>query len=287
MAIDPDVLLNWRFAPVEQHIHPRDCALYALSLGITADDALDDAQLRYVYERDLAAFPTMAAIIGHPGSWQEDARSGVTHAQVVHGEQGLHLYRSLPVGGRVTAYNRIVDVVDKGAGRGALIYLERELVDNASGEPLALVTTTVFARADGGFGRSGRREQKLRDMPASVADVLFHWKVPLNAALLYRLCGDYNPLHADPVIARSAGFPRPILHGLCTYGIAGRAIVASFCGYAPSGLASLDARFSGPVFPGDTLRVEMWRSAGEVLFRVIAEERKVLVLNFGHAELRS
>ena len=286
MAINSDALLNLAFPAIDHFISPRDCMLYALGLGLAADDPSNGSHLRFVYEKELKCFPTMPVIMGHPGKWQENPKFGITRTQVVHGEQGLRLHRPIPVGETLTAFNKITDVVDKGYGRGALVFLERDLIDKNSGDRVATITTTVFARADGGFGGPPGPKSRLEPMPSDPADVVLEYTIPLNAALIYRLSGDYNPLHADPDAARSAGFSRPILHGLCTFGIAARAILEAFCDYDANALVSINTRFSTPVYPGEKLQFEMWRFGQSVLFRARVQMRDAMVLNFGRAEIK-
>jgi acyl dehydratase len=285
MTIDYDKLMGWRFDDSIHSYTPRDTMLYALGVGLGADPT-DEQQLRYVYEDGLQALPSMAVVLGGPGGWLRDPGTGVDYLKVVHGEQWLTLHRPLPSEGTVVGRSRVTAVVDKGADKGAVIYLERRLFPQAGGEPLATLLSSIFARGNGGFGGpvSGPTPPP-HALPEGAPQRSCDLATLPRQALFYRLSGDYNPLHADPKVARSAGFPVPILHGLCTYGIAGHAILRTYCNYEASRLRALQARFSAPVYPGEILRTEMWREGGVVSFRCKAVERDVVVLANGRAEI--
>jgi len=287
MAIDYEKLMGWRFADSVQSYTRRDAMLYALGLGLGADPT-DEKQLRYVYEDGLEALPTMAVVLGGSGNWLRDPAAGVDYLKVVHGEQWLALHRRLPPEGTVVGRSRVTAVIDKGAGKGALIYVERKLFLQEGGEPLATLTMSVFARGNGGFGGpASGPTPPLHALPEGAPQRSCDLATLPRQALLYRLSGDYNPLHADPEVARAAGFPVPILHGLCTYGIAGHALLRTFCDYDASRLRALQARFSAPVYPGETLRTEMWRAGRVISFRCKAIERDVVVLANGRAEIEA
>ena len=182
---------------------------------------------------------------------------------------------------------RIVEVIDKGAGKGALILTEREISDKASGELIATVTQTIFCRGDGGFGGPPREAPPPHAIPARAPDAVCDLGTRPEMALIYRLSGDYNPLHADPAFAKAAGFARPILHGLGTFGVSGHALLKTMCGYDPARLISFSGRFSAPVFPGETIRTEMWRDGRSSAFAPACVERDVIAINNGRAEVRS
>jgi acyl dehydratase len=209
--------------------------------------------------------------------------------QVVHGEQRTRLHRPLPAAATVRARTSVKSIIDKGAGKGALVLMSRDIVDTASGVLLATVEQLNFCRGDGGFSANGQPSDEAPapppPMPQREADWVCDIATRPETALLYRLCGDMNPLHADPAIARAAGFARPILHGLATYGIAGHALLRMTVEHDGTRLRSLEARFSAPVYPGETLRTEIWREPGGTVFRTKALERDVMVLNHGRAEL--
>jgi acyl dehydratase len=285
MAIDYDRLRNWPFPEVEQSYTAKDSILYALGVGLGADP-VDQRQLRFVYEEGLRALPTMAAVLAYPGFWIKDPATGVDWKQVLHGEQGLVIHRPLPAAATVTGRTVIDAIVDKGPGRGALLYAHRDVRDIESGELLCSVSTTAFLRGDGGFGGPSGPTRPAHALPDRAPDIAVDLSTLPQAALIYRLSGDYNPLHADPAVAKAAGFPRPILHGLCTYGVAGHALLRALCGYDPTRLRRMDVRFSAPVFPGETIRTEIWREGeGRASFRCRVVERDVVVINNGLAEV--
>lgn len=290
--LDYQPLKNWQFPEIAQRYGADDSMRYALALGL-GGDPMDAAELQFVEDTPAGhplALPTMAVILGYPGSWMQDPATGIDFTKIVHGEEELVLHRPLPAAGTVRARHRVVSVVDKGAGRGATITYDKELHD-ADGALLATVRHTTFARADGGFsaadGRSDAPQPSPPKVPTGTPDAVVEIRTLPQQALLYRLCADRNPLHSDPATARAAGFEQPILHGLCTYGIAGRAILQAWCDWRPERLTRLFARFSAPVFPGETLRFEMYRTgeAGEIAFRALSAERSVTVLDAGRARI--
>lgn len=284
MAIDYDKLMNWPFEEVVQSYTERDTILYALWLGLNMDP-LDTAQLRFTYEENLAALPSMAVVLATPGFWVKDPEAGIDWVRVLHGEQGLEIHNPLPAAATVTATTRITEIIDKGADRGALILQERTVTDQATGKALATLTSTTFGRGDGGFGGPTEGGRPVHQLPEREPDETCDLATLPQAALIYRLSGDYNPLHADPEVARSANFEAPILHGLCTLGVASHAILRTQCGYDPARFKSLSLRFSAPVYPGETIRTEMWRDGDVVSFRARVVERDVVVLNNGRAEI--
>ena len=290
MAIDAEYLLNRRFPEVRHPYTRRDVMLYALSIGIGADP-IDERQLRYVYERDLLVFPSMAGILAYPGLWAREPDTGLDWERVLHAEQGADFLKPLPTEGVVVARTRVTGLVDKGEGRGALIYTERTGVDESTGEALFNVYHTAFALgdggfSDGGFGGPGGPARAPHPMPERQPDAVCPLSTLPQQALLYRLNGDPNPHNADPAAARASGFDRPIMHGLGTYGFAAHAVVATCCDYAPDSIASMHVRLSAPVFPGETIVTEIWRDADVVSFRSRVPERDVVVLNNGRVVLR-
>lgn len=284
MAIDYDKLLNWRFDPIEKSYDDKDAILYALGVGL-GSEVTDELQLRYVYEDNLVALPSMATVLGYPGFWLKDPNTGVDWKKVLHGEQFLQIHKPLPATGKVVGENRVSDLIDKGPAKGAVMFLERKLFDVASGDLLCTLSATTMLRGDGGFGGPARPVPRPHSVPNSAPEMMCDLPTLEQAALIYRLSGDRNPLHADPEVARFAGFDRPILHGLSTYGVACHAVVRTVCNYQPERLRSFDVRFSAPVYPGETIRTEMWRDGNVVSFRARVVERDVIVLNNGRAEI--
>jgi acyl dehydratase len=284
MPLDYDRLINWPFSPIEQEYNERDTMLYALGVGLGMAP-LDRSQLRFVYEQGLLALPTMAAVLGHPGLFLADPATGVDWKQMLHGEQSLTLLRPLPASGRVVSHSRVDAVIDKGEGRGALVYTTRETRDRASGDGLAVQSATAFCRADGGFGGPSGPIRPVHTLPDRQSDFAVELPTLKQAALIYRLSGDRNPLHADPAVAETAGFPAPILHGLCTFGVAGHALLRAICDYDPTRLRRIDVRFSRPVFPGETIKTDIWlEEPGRAGFRCTVPERGVTVIDNGYCE---
>lgn len=287
MAIDYQKLKNRRFEDIEHTYTVKDCMLYALGLGLGADP-LDERQLRFVYEKDLHVLPTMAVVLASPGFWLQNADTGVNWKAVLHGEQGLTLHRPLRPGATVIGKMRIEEIVDKGPDKGALIYTKRNLFDKATGDMVCSLTSTAFCRGEGGFGGPAGPTRAPHEVPERAPDVTCDLRTLPQAALIYRLSGDYNPLHAEPAVAAVAGFRQPILHGLCTYGVVGHALLATLCDYDPSRLRRMDVRFSSPVYPGETVRTEIWKDGhGRASFRARVVERDVVVINNGLAEYAS
>ena len=282
--IDPKKLLEWPFETVVQTYTLRDMALYALGVGFGADP-MDPGQLRFVREEDNLGVPTMPACMCPGPPWTADERSGVDRAMIVHGEQGLKLLRPMPSSGRFRALSRITEIVDKGPGRGAVIYAASTLIDDVTGEPVAHLWRSTFARADGGFGGSPTPPRQPHRIPDRAPDARCALPTFPNQALLYRFNGDLNPLHSHPEAGRAAGFDRPILHGLCTYGLVGHAVLRTYCDYDPARIRALDVRFSAPVFPGETVAVDLWRDGDTVSFRAAVEARGAKVIDNGRALL--
>jgi acyl dehydratase len=290
MPLDYDKLLRWPIPARTQSYTKRDSMLYALGLGVAQDDATDAAALRFVYEKELAALPTMAVVLGSSSDWIRDPATGIDYLRLLHGEQSLTLHRPLPVEATLVSHSKVEEVYDKGADKGAVMYMSRRLVDEKSGEAIATVGSSAFLRGNGGFGgKPGGAHGSHAPHPAPdesrAPDARVSITTRRDQALLYRLSGDYNPLHADPAVAKAAGFERPILHGLCSYGIAGRAVLGALCGNEPARLKRLDVRFSNTVLPGETLVTEIWREGrGRAAFRVKIAERDKVALNNGYAE---
>jgi acyl dehydratase len=285
LPLDAEKLLALKIADVEQSYGPKDCMLYALGLGL-GQDPLNTDELAFVYEKNLKILPTYALVQGYSAFWLRQPDLGITWSHVVHGEQGLVLHEPVAPQGNVIGRTRILDVVDKGEGKGALVFSERQIIDKASGRKLATLKQTTFCRADGGFGGPKRDVPPPHALPTRMPDGVCDLATRPEMALIYRLSGDVNALHADPEFAKAAGFPRPILHGLATFGIAGHALLKAVCGYDPARLTAMSGRFSAPVYPGETVRTEFWRDAGVISFRARAVERDAIVIDNGRAEVR-
>lgn len=300
--MDLQAVLARPFAPMEQRYTWRDAALYALSLGM-GQDPLDADELPYVYERyeaghwgrlgpasPLRAVPSLCVTLGWTPFWQDEPALRIGWQRIVHGEMRFALARPLAPEGHVVASHRIAAVQDKGAGRGALVHVDKALHDAASGETVATLRSVEFLRDDGGCASWGEERSTLPPLPEAFrATATMDCPTTRQAALLYRLAsGDFMPIHADPEVAQRAGFERPISHGLNNLGIACRALLKRFAPGRPERLREMAVRFVQPGLPGDTVRVEMMPSPGEpglVHFRARALERDVPLLDRGFARL--
>jgi len=283
MAIDYAKLMARRFADQTHCYTWRDTILYALGVGL-GSNPVDPRELRFVYEKGLQALPTMAVVLGHPGFWVSDPDTGISFRNVVHGEQSLTIHAPLPAEGTLVARNSVDEVIDKGEGRGAILRVRRDLIDQATGALQSTQVMSMFCRADGGFGGppTGKPQPEVT-IPDRLPDMSINRTTLPQAALIYRLSADLNPLHADPAAAETAGFARPILHGLATFGIAGHALLAASGDGDAGALRELNCRFSAPVFPGETLRTDMWIEPTGTLFRCTVLERDKVVLDRGRA----
>ena len=262
----------------------RETMLYALGIGFMRDP-LNLKELPSVYENGLKAVPTMATVISSGQSLI--GLSGVNFLMVLHGEQRIRLHKPLPVAADIVSDDRVIGAYDKGKEKGALIVTERVIREKATGEKLCTLSATTFARGDGGFGGPKEGAPEPHPIPDRMPDVVHEADTRPDQAFLYALSGDRNPLHRDPAVAKMAGFPRPILHGLCTYGTACRSVISTVCNYDPAKIIGFDVRFSAPVFPGETIVTEMWVDGPIVSFRSRVKERDVVCLNNGKCTLAS
>jgi acyl dehydratase len=282
--VNLEAVRNFRFTSVSQSFTRRDTILYALGLGF-GSDALDPDQLRFVLEDRLQTVPSICCVLAHPGRWVAIPELAIDWIRLLHGEQTFEIHHPIPPEGSVKGDYEIVAVEDKGVEKGAILHLVKTLRDGQTGTRLATVRSVLFLRGDGGCGGFGDPSQSAAPLPDSPPSISHEISTLPQSALIYRLSGDYNPIHADPEAARKAGFERPILHGLCTFGVATRAILSTFVSKAPERLKSLSVRFSRPVFPGETIRTEFFPSRDEIRFRSVAVERNVIVLDRGTARL--
>ncbi len=282
---------NWQFPDSERRYSADDSMLYALAVGVGMDP-MDERQLAFVNDTAPGmplAMPTLSVILGFAGSWMREPRTGIDYSMIVHGEERIEMHKPLAACGTVVAKHRVMHVVDKGPGKGATVTYDKQLFDKESGERLATVTHTTFCRGEGGFsardGKTDASPPSPPKVPEREPDLVCELPTLPQQALLYRLLADRNPLHSDPAVAKKAGFERPILHGLGTYGIACHALLKSCCGYDPKRLVGLFTRFSAPVYPGETLRFELYREGSQVAFRARVKERDKVVLDYGRAEI--
>jgi acyl dehydratase len=283
MPFDAEQLMAYPIPEAKQTLTRRDCMLYALGVGVGDHPTCED-QLRFVYEPELRAMPTMANVLAHPGFWMKTADTGMDWQRILHGEQKFTIHKPLPVEGNLVGHTRVKAIADRGEGKGAYVYLERHVVDEDSGDDVCTLEQTTVCRGDGGCGSVGEVDRSRRAIPVREPDHACDLATLPQAALLYRLNGDMNPLHADPKVARSAGYDRPILHGLCTFGVAGHAILKCCCDYDPDRIRSMSVRFTAPVFPGESIRTEMWHVNGGLSFRSRVVERDAVALGSGWVE---
>lgn len=261
----------------------RETMLYALGVGMGADP-MDERELPFVYENGLKAVPTLATVVAW-GAGPGVGRMGINFLMVVHGEQAVTFHRPMPTEASILADSRVIGAWDKGPGKGAVIATETVLKDAATGEPIATLVSSTFARSDGGFGGPADGQPEPHAVPQRAPDLSLDFATRPDQALIYRLSGDRNPLHADPKVAEAAGFPRPILHGLCTYGLTCRAVLQAFADYDPARIKSHQVRFSSPVFPGETVTVDLWRDGDVVSFEARVKARGVTVIKNGKSVL--
>ena len=276
MAIDPDKLLAMPPIMTRQTLTPRDTILYALGIGAT--------ELDFLFEERLKALPMMAVTLGYPGFFWRDPALGANWQKILHGEQSTILHAPLPIEGEIVGSTIIEALYDKGADKGALAMVTREIHDGA-GKHLATARSMTFLRGDGGFGGSPEGAPVPHALPDRTPDEVVTLTTAANQAQIYRLSGDLNPLHIDPDVAKAGGFDAPILHGLATYGVIGRALLAARCDNDPARLKRLDGRFSSPVYPGETNETSIWdEEGGKLAFRARVVERDKIVFTNGYAE---
>ncbi len=278
MPLDPEKLLRFPIPTVRQKVTPRDAAFYALSIGM-GQDPVDGDELAFV---DPIAGPTpvpsMVLVLAHPGFWLGHPDSGVDPVAVLHGSQAFEITGAIPVNGQVESRTKICSLVDKGVGKPALIQTETDLFD-ASGHRFARLERTTFIRSGGGFGGSDSAAKNAPPPPPDgEPDLVVDLRTRPEQALYYRLNGDLNPLHSDPIMAAKSGFTQPILHGLCTMAVVGHALFRAKCSYRPERLNSMGLRFTSPVLPGETIRTEIWNSGA---FRARVVERDIVVADQG------
>ncbi len=277
MGINPEAV-GAQGEPASRSWDSKDALLYALGVGAGTLDPVHE-ELAFTtensHELDQQVLPTMAVVLG-AGSALTQA-GDIDWGKLLHGSQGITLHREIPVEGTVTCSNRITGIWDKGEGKHAIIDTEIEAVLASSGEALFTSRSSVVIRGAGGFGGERGASVAASPLPESKPDHAVTYATRDDQALLYRLSGDRNPLHSDPWFAGElAGFPKPILHGLCTYGITGRALLHTLCGSDPERFKSMDGRFSSPVFPGEDLTIEMWVDGSEARFRTLGSDGRVV-----------
>ncbi|WPY96401.1 MaoC/PaaZ C-terminal domain-containing protein (plasmid) [Limimaricola variabilis] len=284
MAIDHDHLMNFDIPEVRQSYGLAEVARFGLTVGL-GQDPMDMRQLPYVgaLADDVRVMPAIVNVLGHPGFWLANPQTGVNALRLVHGEQGITIHKPMPAEATIIAKTRVTGLIDKGEGRGALLYYEKRIREAESGDHLATCRGTTFLRGDGGFGGPMGPVKPAHSLPERAPDHVFDTPTRPEQALSYRWNADPNPLHLDPRVAAKSGFDRPILHGLCTFGFAAHGLLAVMCDYDAGRFGSMDARFTAAVYPGETLRTEIWNDGS---FRTRVLDRNAIAINNGLFKLR-
>jgi acyl dehydratase len=289
MAIDPKAV-GATTDPVLFEWTDRDTLLYALGVGAgTQDLSLTTENSHGITQQVLPTY----AVICCPAFGAAGMIGKFNWAMLLHGSQGVRLHAPLPPAGKLSVVSEVADIQDKGEGKNAVIFLRARGSDPDSGDLVAETLTTFVIRGAGGFGGAPGQRPAAPEIPGREPDARVAMPTREDQALIYRLSGDRNPLHSDPWFAKElAGFPKPIMHGLCTYGFAGRALVAELGEGDVGAITSIAARFSAPLFPGETLTTSIWRTeAGQAVFRTEASapdgSDARVVLDDGEAEYRA
>jgi acyl dehydratase len=277
MPINPDAV-GTTSEPVENSWTSKDCILYALGVGAGVIDPTG-FELEFTTENSIdvtqRALPTYAVVAAFGMGTAMRSIGSFNPAMLVHGEQSVELHAPLPVEGRISTVSTITGVYDKGSG--AVVTSESVSSDASTGKAMFTNRTSIFIRGEGGWG-GDRGPSGKAEAPDRSPDHEVTYQTRADQALLYRLSGDRNPLHSDPNFAKMGGFDRPILHGLCTYGFTGRALLHTLCGSDADRFVSMSGRFSKPVYPGDALTVSMWElGGGEAYFRTATENGDVVI----------
>ncbi len=281
MPINYDEIMSLKSENIEISYTDKDSILYGLGVGL-GNDPMDIDELKYVYENGQIALPSMATNFQYHSSLLMSAK--LNFVMVVHGEQKLSIINPIPVSGDFLADMKVLNCFDKGASKGAIIDVETTVKLKSDGTEICKLISTTFARGDGGFDGPESPPQEIFE-PEGSPDLVDEITTKPDQALIFRLSGDYNPLHSDPNFAKAAGFPKPILHGLCTYGVACRSIVKTACDNDVKKLKSFNCRFSSPVFPGETIITEMWKNGNDINFQSKVKERDKIILKNGVSEI--
>ena len=282
MTINYDEIMNLTSENVEISYSDKDSILYSLGIGL-GNDPMNLNELKYVYENSQSVLPSMATNFQYHSPLL--LKTNINFIMVVHGEQRLSVTNALPVSGDFIANAKVIGCYDKGPARGAIIEVETTVKNKKNNEEICKLVSTTFARGDGGFGGPDSPKKEIF-IPDGEPDYVSEVSTKPDQALIFRLSGDYNPLHSDPNFAKAAGFEKPILHGMCTYGIACRSLVNEICENDASKLKRFDCRFSSPVYPGETIITEMWKKDKMIYFNSKVKERDKLVLKNGVSEIK-
>lgn len=283
MAMNYEHLMSLSQENQEFEYTDRDVMIYALGVGF-GRNATDKNELQYCYEQGLKVMPTFATVAAFAAG--RVGESGMNFAMMVHGEQQLTVHKPLPKAMKLYADSRVTGAWDKGEGKGAIVVNETVIKDRKTGEKYITFANTAFARGDGGFGGPRDGQPEPHPIPERAPDFTFEAETRPDQALLYRLAGDRNPLHADPDLAKMVGYPVPILHGLCTYGTCARLFVQNLCDHDSDKIVEFNARFSKPVYPGDKITMSVWKDGNTYSFVAHVKERDVMVINNGKCVLK-
>jgi len=281
MPINYDEIMSMTSENVEISYSDKDSILYSLGVGL-GNDPMNMAELKYVYENSQVALPSMATNFQYHSPLL--LKANINFILVVHGEQKLSFTNPLPVSGDFISNAKVIGCYDKGAGKGAIIDVETTINLKKDNTEICKLVSTTFARGDGGFGGPESPKSEIFKIEGD-PDFVHEIKTKPDQALIFRLSGDYNPLHSDPNFAKTAGFEKPILHGMCTYGIACRSLVESVCEGDAKRLKKFDCRFSSPVYPGETIVTEMWKNGSKVYYQSKVKERDKIVIKNGVSEI--
>lgn len=282
MAFDPQRLLDWSFDEKRHSYNARDAILYALGIGLPFH-AGESNDLAYLLEDGLTVLPSYAVTLATPGMWPKDPALEITWQKLLHMAQAVTFHAPLPAAAEVVSTPRISELYDRGADKGSVANLTRDITDAKTGTVYATIVQTLALRGEGGYGGAPMPRSPRPVMPERAPDHSESIQTSDRAALIYRLSGDVNPLHTDYAVARKAGFERPILHGLASYGTACAVVLRAFCGGDPARMKALNLRFAGVVLPGDQLDFSCWNEGGRVLFEVRVGDR--VVIDQGVAEI--
>ena len=281
MAINYEEIMSMTSENIEVSYTDKDSILYSLGVGL-GNDPMNLDELKFVYENSQIALPSMATNFQYHSPLL--LKTNINFIMVVHGEQRLSVTNPLPVSGDFITNAKVIGCYDKGPGKGAIIEVETTVNLKKDNTEICKLVSTTFARGDGGFGGPESPKKELV-RPEGKPDYVHEINTKPDQALIFRLSGDYNPLHSDPNFAKSAGFERPILHGMCTYGIACRSIIESVCDRNVKKLKRFDCRFSSPVYPGETIVTEMWKDGNNVYYQRKVKERDKMVIKNGVSEI--
>jgi acyl dehydratase len=275
MGFDPQRMLDWDFGEQRHSYDARDAIVYALGVGLPIAPGESD-DLNFLLEDRLRVLPAFAVTLATPGMWPKRPELEIDWVKVLHMAHAARFETPLPPAATVISRAQITELYDRGSDKGSVCVLRRQVHDADDGRLYCTIDQTVAMRGNGGFGGQPLPRVARPQMPARAPDHAETVRTSARAALMYRLSGDTNPLHADYDVARRAGYDRPILHGLASYGTACAVMLRAFCGGEPARMKSLDLRFAGVVMPGDALDFSCWKEDGRVLFEVRVGGRPVI-----------